>query len=222
MELTSESLRVLGCLIEKAATTPDAYPLSSNALLAACNQSSNREPVVRYDERTVDAAMLELRDAGLARTVRGAGHRVFKHRHVADEALGLDEGAIAVMAVLMLRGSQTPGEVNTRVGRYGAGLDLAGVEATLDRLAERGLAERVPRRAGEREDRWVHRLGTDGAEPTAPPVTTASTSRAAPAPQPPRSEAIPTGGLEVRLAAVEAEVDALRAELDALVRRLGG
>ena len=218
MELTSESLRVLGCLIEKAATTPDAYPLSSNALLAACNQSSNREPVVSYDERTVDAAMLVLRDAGLARTIRGTGHRVFKHRHVADESLALDEGALAVMAVLLLRGAQTPGELNTRVARYGAGLDLASVEETLGALAQRGLAARLERRAGEREARWVHRLGIDGAEPAEPAPPPSRTEERSPA----REDPVAAGGLEARVAALEAELAALRGELAALLERLGG
>ncbi|MDG2028340.1 MAG: DUF480 domain-containing protein [Acidimicrobiales bacterium] len=104
MDLNSEQARVIGSLIEKAETTPDSYPLSSNALTNACNQSSNRDPVVDYSEREIDALMIELRELTLARTVTGSGHRVGKHKHVVDESLGLDGHELAVLAVLLLRG----------------------------------------------------------------------------------------------------------------------
>ena len=117
MDLTPQQARVVGCLVEKAATTPDNYPLSSNALVNACNQSSNREPVVDYSEREIDALMLELRQMKLARTVTGSGHRVGKHKHVVDEALGLDGRELAILAVLLLRGPQTLNEITTRTDR---------------------------------------------------------------------------------------------------------
>ncbi|RMH81755.1 MAG: DUF480 domain-containing protein, partial [Actinomyces sp.] len=149
--------RVLACLVEKERTTPDRYPLSTNALTAACNQANNRDPVIRVTEREVDAAMIALRQAGLARTVSGAGHRTPKHRHVLDEALGLDDHELAVLAVLVLRGPQTLNEITTRTARYADGPagDPSAVDAAVDRLAARTppLVVRRERRPGEREPR---------------------------------------------------------------------
>ncbi len=136
MELTAEELRVLGCLIEKEATTPDHYPLSTNALVSACNQKSNREPVVDYGERTVIDAMLSVRQNGLART--NASGRADKHRHILGDALGLDRAQLAVLAVLMLRGPQSARELMTRTERY-ALADGSGFES-IDEV-ERVLAE---------------------------------------------------------------------------------
>ena len=136
MQLTAEEIRVLGCLIEKAATTPDQYPLSTNALVNACNQKSSREPVVNYSERVVTEALLLLRPAGLARTVTGGG-RVVKHRHVLDEVWGLDPRQLAVLAVLALRGPQTPGELRTRTERYVGFGSLTEVDDVLRSLAAR-------------------------------------------------------------------------------------
>ena len=106
--LTPEEARVLGCLMEKAVTTPDNYPLSLNAVMIACNQSTNRDPIVRYDEDAVDRALDSLREKQLTRRVKAAGQRVIKHRHVAEEALGLDRPESALLGVLLLRGAQTP------------------------------------------------------------------------------------------------------------------
>lgn len=162
MELTEPEIRVLGALIEKERTTPDQYPLTTNALVAACNQRTSRDPVVDYDERTVDDAVRELRQRGLARTVRGTSMRSYKHRHVVDEALGLDPDERAVLAVLALRGPQTPGELRTRTERYG-GVD---VEGALARLAARSepLAMDLGRGPGQSQDRWAHLLaGHDAA-----------------------------------------------------------
>lgn len=163
MDPTAQQGRVLACLIEKAATTPDSYPLSSNALAAACNQRTSRAPVVDYSEREIDATMLQLREMGLARTVTGSGHRVGKHKHVVDEAMGFDGHEIAVLGVLILRGPQTINEITTRTERYtdGPGGDAAAVDAAIDRLAARAesLTVRRERRPGEREPRidqcWV-------------------------------------------------------------------
>ena len=139
MDLTPEQARVIGSLVEKAGTTPDSYPLSSNALTNACNQTTNRDPVVSYTERDVDALMIELREMKLARTVHGSGHRVGKHKHVVDEALGLDGHELAVLAVLLLRGPQTRNEIVTRTERYADGPagDADAVDAAIDRLASR-------------------------------------------------------------------------------------
>src|SRR5690349_10693372 len=98
LDLSAEELRVLGCLVEKQATTPDNYPLSSNALMSACNQSTSRDPVVDYSERVIDATMLQLRDRGLARTVRGDGQRVHKHKHVVDEAWSVSGLPLALLS----------------------------------------------------------------------------------------------------------------------------
>jgi len=184
-QLKPVEARILGALIEKAATTPDSYPLSSNALVAACNQSSNRDPVMDVSERDVDAVMMELRQRGLARTLSGSGHRVPKHRHVVDEAMHLDPEELAVVAVLLLRGAQTLNEITTRTERYtdGPGGDSSVVDAAIDRLEARSeaLVVRLERKAGEREPR-IDQLWSAGsalsvdAEPTpAPPA----------APQPP-------------------------------------
>ncbi|MDH4076428.1 MAG: YceH family protein [Acidimicrobiia bacterium] len=163
--LSGPEARILGSLVEKAATTPDNYPLSTNALRAACNQISNREPVVDYDDRLIDAVMLDLRQRGLARTVHQAGSRVSKHRHVLDEALGLAPDELAVLAVLLLRGPQTVAELTSRTERYAGGpVGPAGVEAVIGRLATPGaddglpLVARLPRRVGEREARVAHLL----------------------------------------------------------------
>jgi hypothetical protein len=157
LPLTAEECRVLGSLIEKAATTPDQYPLSSNALRAACNQKTARDPVVSYEERLVDATLLSLRDKGLARTIRGSGQRVFKHKHVVDEAWGLEPSQLAVLSVLMLRGPQSAGELRTRTERAHGFPTTDGVDAVLDDLAQRDppLVKMVGRASGQKDDRWV-------------------------------------------------------------------
>lgn len=164
MELTAEAIRALGCLIEKGATTPDHYPLSTNALVNACNQKSNREPLVEFDERVVVDAMLEIRQEGLART--NASGRSDKHRHILHDALELDADELALLAVMMLRGPQSVGELKTRTERYatvgGTGFDSADtIESVLARLAERRdpLVANVGRASGQSHDRWAHLLG---------------------------------------------------------------
>jgi len=156
VRLTAEQTRVLGCLAEKEATTPDGYPLSTNALVLACNQRSSRDPVVDYDERTVTATLLSLRELGLARTARGDGSRVYKHSHLLREALALDPAALAVLSVLMLRGPQTAGELRTRTERQHPFASLESLEGTLGKLAARDepLVERLPRAPGQKEARW--------------------------------------------------------------------
>jgi uncharacterized protein len=153
-------LRVLGCLIEKQRTTPDQYPLTLNALRLACNQSTNRDPVVNYDEATVRAAAQRLGQIGWARLATGPGSRVAKYRHLFDEALDLLPSESAVLAVLMLRGPQTAAELKARTERLHHFSGNAEVEATLQRLDERELAHLLPRRAGQREERWTHLLGS--------------------------------------------------------------
>jgi acyl-CoA reductase-like NAD-dependent aldehyde dehydrogenase len=167
LTLTAEEARVLGALMEKSATTPDGYPLSLNALVNACNQTTNRDPVAKYRTDVVEQALDGLRDKGLVRRMKSAGQRVIKYRHVADEALTLDEGEFAVIGVLLLRGAQTPGELKGRTERWHAFPTLDDVEAALDRLAGRELVVHLPRRAGQKEARWAQLLNADGGEPAA-------------------------------------------------------
>jgi uncharacterized protein YceH (UPF0502 family) len=155
-------IRVLGCLIEKQRTTPDAYPLSLNSLRLACNQSTNREPVVDYDEAEIRGALDRLSTRGWVRLASGRGSRAVKYRHLLDQALGLSDDELSVLGVLMLRGPQTVGELKQRTDRLHAFASLEAVEETLDRLAERELAARVHRRPGQKEDRFMQLLG--GAE----------------------------------------------------------
>jgi uncharacterized protein len=192
-------IRVLGCLLEKQRTTPDAYPLSLNALRAACNQSTNRDPVVDYDEAAVKDALARLRRRGWTRLASGAGSRAAKYRHLLDEAMGLGADEQAVLCVLMLRGPQTPGELKTRTERMHPFADLAQIEDVLDRLGDRGLAARLPRRPGQKEDRFAQRLGGEGGEETVE----------APAPA-------ANGDLAARVERLERAVAELRAQVQAL------
>src|SRR5215218_1243788 len=158
-------IRVLGVLVEKHRTTPDQYPLSLNALRLACNQSTNRDPVVDFDEHTIREALERLARRRWVRLASGAGSRATKYRHLLDEALGLSSPEIAVLAVLMLRGAQTPGELRARterLHRFGGHDDL--MEA-IERLMGRDLAIRLERRPGQKEERYAHRLGEDGEAP---------------------------------------------------------
>jgi uncharacterized protein len=193
-------IRVLGCLIEKQRTTPDVYPLSLNALRLACNQATNRDPVVEYDEPTIRTALDGLSKRGWARLASGPGSRAVKFRHLFDEALGLSKAEISLLAVLMLRGPQTPGELKTRterLWRFGGRDEL---EQTLSALAERELVARLSRRPGQKEERYAQLLGGDGDEAWA------------------GDAGVSAGG--DRLAAIEEAVAELRAEVAALRSRL--
>lgn len=156
MPLNDVEVRILGALVEKERTTPDAYPLTSAALLAACNQKTNREPVMDLHLREVEDAVVRLRDRGLAATVQSASDRVPKHRHRLGEQLEVNATELALLAVLMLRGPQTAAELRARSERYGVGGDLAAVEATLGGMAERPapLVRNVGRGPGQSQDRW--------------------------------------------------------------------
>jgi uncharacterized protein len=154
-------IRVVGCLLEKQRATPDAYPLSLNALRLACNQSTNRDPVVSYDEATVVEALRRTALKGWTRLASGAGSRARKYRHLMDEALDADDAELSLLAVLMLRGVQTPGELKQRADRLHSFADLAAVHETLEKLVERGYAERLPRRPGQKEERYRQLLGDE-------------------------------------------------------------
>ncbi len=168
MDADPVEIRVLGCLLEKQRTTPEQYPLTLNALRLAANQATNRDPVVDYDEATIRAALDKLGRRGWTRLASGPGSRVAKFRHLLDEALGVTKSQLAVLAVLMLRGPQTVGELRTRSERLYAFSSTEDVEFALAELAERELVERLPRRPGEREERWVQLLGATAAPSLAP------------------------------------------------------
>ena len=159
MDADPVEIRVLGSLIEKQRTTPDQYPLSLNALRLACNQATNREPVVDYDEATIRAAIDKLSRRGWVRLASGPGSRVAKFRHLLDDALGRVPSQIALLGVLMLRGAQTPGELKQRVERLYPYGSLEDVQKALDALADAELVERLPRRPGQSQDRYVQLLG---------------------------------------------------------------
>lgn len=167
-------IRVVACLVEKQRTTPDVYPLSLNALRLACNQSTNRDPVVDYDEATVSEALRRTALRGWTRLASGAGSRARKYRHLLGEALDVDAGELAVLTVLMLRGAQTPGELKQRTERLEGFADLATVQEVLERLIGRGFVIRHPRRPGQKEDRYEQVLGGDDAVELVPPAEPAS------------------------------------------------
>ena len=171
-ELDAEEQRVLGSLLEKQRTVPDTYPLTLNSLRTACNQSNSRDPVVAYDEQTVERVGRRLKDRGLLRIVwSDTGRRTLKYHQVLDEALDLADDERALLTVLLLRGPQAPGELKTRSERLHTFADRHAAEDTLRRMAERGLVRELPRRGGERDNRWTHLLGAEPA-PEAPPATT--------------------------------------------------
>ncbi len=154
--LTAAETRVLGCLLEKQRTTPDVYPLSLNSLRLACNQSTNRDPVVDYDEAIIRDALHRLERKGLTRLA--SGNRAAKYRHLLAEALPMNSAEQAIVCVLMLRGPQTPGELKQRGERMHAFADLAAVHATLDVLIDRELVARLERRPGHKEERYAQLL----------------------------------------------------------------
>jgi uncharacterized protein YceH (UPF0502 family) len=163
-EADAVEIRVVACLVEKQRTTPDVYPLSLNALRLACNQSTNRDPVVDYDEQTVSDALRRTALRGWTRLTSGAGSRARKYRHLLPETLSIDDAEVNILAVLMLRGAQTPGELKQRTERYSGGFaDLAAVNEVLERLIGRGFAIRHPRRPGQKEERYEQVLGGDDA-----------------------------------------------------------
>jgi uncharacterized protein len=186
---------VLGCLIEKQLTTPDQYPLSLNALRLAANQSTNRDPVVDYDESTIRAALERLGDRGWTRLASGPGSRAVKFRHLFDAALELSRPQVALLAVLMLRGPQTTAELRARSERLHPFATAEAVDEELDALARRELVQRLSRRPGERGERWQQLLGAEEAAAGATPaLTPAAPSR--------------LDELEERLAQLEARLDA--------------
>ncbi len=230
MEPDAIEIRVVACLVEKQRTTPDAYPLSLNSLRLACNQSTNRDPVVAYDEATVSEALRRTALRGWTRLTSGAGSRARKYRHLLPEALGVDEAELSLLAVLMLRGAQTPGELKQRSERLHSFPDLATVQATLEALVERGYVARHERRPGQKELRYQQLLG--GLEEETAPAAEAATvetsagageetlgAEAGDAP-PPGVPTAPTPAAD-RLTRLECELTELRTELATLREALG-
>ena len=194
-------VRVLGSLLEKEITTPEYYPLSLNALVNACNQKSNRDPAVNFDEETVQQALHSLRDKGLLLAITGAGSRVQKYAHRISERLNLGRRELAVLCELMLRGPQTLGELRTRAERMHPFDDLEQVQSVIDRLPE--LITKLERRPGEKESRFAHLL-------SGPPAVSQDEPEP---PAPPRHD---------RMAALEAEIAQLRQELEDLKQQFAG
>ena len=209
-DLDPVEVRDLGCLIEKQRTTPDQYPLSLNALRLACNQSTNRDPVVAYDEDTVRAAVQRLGKRRYTRLASGHSSRASKYRHLLDEELHLDGAEQALLAVLMLRGPQTPGELKQRTERMHRFADVTALHDVLTGLIDRGFAAELARRPGQKEERYRHRFSED-VEDFEPAPAAVATEVVVP-PPPRRDE---------RLDRLEAEVAELREQLAALRAELG-
>jgi uncharacterized protein len=207
--LSAAEARVLGCLLEKQLATPQYYPLTLNSLTLACNQNSNREPVTAYDEAEVSGAVSGLREKGLARAVLASGSRGAKYRHVLDETWGLDAQHRAVLAVLLLRGPQTVGELRLRTERMAPFDSLAEVEEVLGLLAAREapLGRQLGRLPGQKEARFAHLLS---GEPAADEVPSDD-----PGPRPP-ALAETVAGLADQVAHLQGELAELRADMDRL------
>jgi len=208
MDLTPVEIRVLGCLVEKQRTTPDAYPLTLNALRLACNQATNRDPVLDLDEAAIRAALERLARRRWTRLASGPGSRTPKYRHLLSDALGLADDELSLLALLMLRGPQTPGELKVRVDRLHRFDDLASLEAALERLVARGHVRRLARRPGQKEERYAQALSDAGGD------VDGSVLEGGDDPAPPSPEE--------RLDELEREVASLREALGRLERRLGG
>ncbi len=215
MELTPVETRVLGCFLEKERTTPDAYPLTLNSLLLACNQSTNRDPVMTLNEREIEEALDGLRQKKLATVIFGGGSRVQKYRHILPDTYNFSPQEYALLCVLLLRGPQTLGELRGRTERLASFPTLADVENALTTLGEGSepLVRLLPQRPGQKERRYVQLLSGEPAEPTEPPAPPAAAS----APdRTPRLEA-----LEQEVTDLRRELGTLRESLDELRRSLG-
>jgi len=217
--LSFPETRVLGCLVEKELTTPDAYPLTLNSLTAACNQTTNREPVVAFDEKTVQEAVDGLRRKGMATALFGGGSRVQKYRHDFLEHYTLERREIALLAVLLLRGPQTPGELRQRSERMAGGpIALPEIEQLLDGMAvgDSPLVRVIPAGLGRKEKRYIHLLSGEPDEsilasaPMAAPIGTLGSLQPLPPPAPSEIEA-----LRGEIATLRQELAALREEFSA-------
>ena len=214
MEPDAVEIRVVGCLVEKQRSTPDQYPLTLNSVRLACNQSTNRDPVVEYDEATVRSALDRLGRRKWTTLASWSTARSVKYKHLFDKALGLGDPQLALLTVLMLRGPQTPGELRQRTERIYRFESAEELDRALEELVERELVAPLERRPGERGQRYVHRLAEPDVEAAPAPAAPAP---AAPAPPPAASD----DGLAARVESLEAEVAGLREQLRALRDELG-
>ena len=213
MNLSDVEVRILGCLMEKEATTPDNYPLSLNALTNACNQLSNREPVMSLGEDQVKWAVNSLRQQSLVRAIQPSDARVMKFQHLLTEKLDLEQPARAVLSVLMLRGPQTLGEIKSRTNRLAEFASITDVEAVVTDLIGRELAVEMARRPGQKEVRYAHLLSGPPAEVTTEaPVEVAAAE--------PRRDRV--AQLEASLDDVRRELAELRARFEEFARRRPG
>ena len=220
MEMSPVETRVLGCLIEKERTTPEAYPLTLNSLIAACNQTTNRDPLMTVGDREAENALDELRRKKLATVVFGAGSRVQKYRHTLPDIYNLSPQEFALLCVLLLRGPQTAGELRGRAERMASFAALTDAEAALEGMTTgtEPLVRLLPARPGQKERRYVQLLSGEPVEN--PPDTMAPTRESA---------GVPTAGVVARVEELEREIGELRAELTELResfaelrRQLGG
>jgi uncharacterized protein YceH (UPF0502 family) len=227
VEFNALEARIIGCLIEKQITTPDQYPLSLNALVSACNQKSNREPVMELDELTVQRTVDELTRKHLLLDRSGFGSRVAKYRHCFCNTefgtLKFDPQELAIVCELLVRGPQTPGELRSRASRMASFTDVSEVEAILERLAKREggpYVTRLAREPGRRESRYAQMFGGETAEHA--DTNPVQAQFATPGGTPVTEMSFAASGQEQRLTRLEKEVQALRAELNDLRARLGG
>jgi len=230
IELTALEARVIGCLIEKAITTPDQYPLSLNALVNACNQKSNRDPVMDLSESAVQQVLDGLSKKHLVMEKSGFGSRVpkYQHRFCNTEFgnLKLDPQELAIVCELLVRGAQTPGELRTRASRMAAFGETSDVEAALARMRDRAdgpFVVQLAREPNRRDSRWAHLFSGPVADvaPAHAHVASAPASDREPEPAGPPEVVFPAARNDERLATLEREVAALRLELDELKKRLG-
>jgi uncharacterized protein len=203
INLSSTETRILGCLLEKERTTPEYYPLSLNSLVTACNQTTNRDPIVNYSEKTVEQGLDLLRQKKLAMLIHTAGARVAKYRHTFLDLYNLNSREVAIICVLMLRGPQTPGELRSRTERMCGAMSLSDLERLLDELSagDDPLVKVIPARPGQKEKRYVHLLSpyAETYEPAAD-----------------RAPAIESTPQESRLDQLESELKNLRTEMNSL------
>jgi len=206
--LTAEELRVLGALMEKSKTTPDYYPMTINSLVAACNQKTSRKPVVQYDDNTVAQVLNTLRKRALVSTATGGSDRAVKYKHNFAIVFPVLPAEVAIICLLILRGPQTPGELNTNSGRLHEFESIEDVQDVLDRLSspEMPFLLQLPKRPGQKEARYAHLLGGEP-DLSEDDYTDEPTGRN-------------SGALEARVTKLEAELAALRAEFDKLMKEL--
>jgi uncharacterized protein YceH (UPF0502 family) len=214
MPLTDVEVRILGSLIEKESVTPDNYPLSLNALVAACNQLSNREPVMQLDENAVKHAVNNLRQQSLVRAIQPSDSRVMKFQHLASDKWSLEPESRAALCVLMLRGPQTLGEIKGRTGRLADFAGLDGVERAMADLVARQLAIQLPRRPGQKEARYAHLLSGD-------PVEARADHSHEPVGRAPRAEDAVEQPAGPTTEDLQRQIDELRAEFDQFRKQFG-